>query len=133
MNEFSEALKLEESGEHVIVYMDESYVHQRHTTGRTWGKPNERIIRTDGGKGLRCIILHAITKQGLLYCDGDQRVEDDTHELHNERCTAEWVFVGPVKQGDYHKNMNEKNFYKWVTYRLVRRLRNDSRRKKRFF
>ena len=27
--------------------------------------------------------------------------------------------MGPVKIGDYHKNMNEKNFEKWVRKRLI--------------
>ena len=122
--EFSEALNLEENGddegnEYVIVYMDESYIHQRHTTGRTWGKPGERIIRTGGGKGSRCIILHGITKDGLLYKKGEQRITDDSADIEKERCSAEWVFNGPVKKGDYHRNMNETNFYKWVTLRLI--------------
>lgn len=124
MLEFSAALQLEENGdndrnEYVIVYMDESYIHQHHTTGRTWGTPGERIIRTGGGKGTRCIILHAITKHGLLFHDGAQRIKDDTHEIGRKRRTAEWVFVGPVKKGDYHKNMNEKNFEIWVEKRLI--------------
>ena len=45
---------------------------------------------------------------------------DDTHELaDDETLTAEWVFVGKVKKGDYHKNMNGENYYEWVKKRLI--------------
>lgn len=123
--EYSEALRLQEEGdddgnEYVIVYIDESYVHQRHTTGFTWGKKTEpRIIRTGGGKGLRIIILHAITKDGLLFQKGFERVENDNEKLNEKRPTAEWCFIGPVKKGDYHRNMNEENFFKYINMRLI--------------
>jgi len=84
--EYSEALGLQSNGgedgsEYVIVYMDESYIHQRHTSGHTWAKKNENIIRTGGGLGSRCIVVHAITDDGLLFKEGSQRVVNDTHEL----------------------------------------------------
>ena len=122
--EYSEALRLQrdkgdDGSEYVIVYMDESYIHQRHTSGHTWAKKNENIIRTGGGLGNRCIVVHAITDDGLLFKEGAQRVVNDTHELKEKRSTAEWVFVGPVKKGDYHRNMNETNYFRWVTERLI--------------
>jgi len=122
--EYSEALRLQRDGdgdgcEYVIVYMDESYIHQRHTSGHTWAKKNENIIRTGGGLGSRCIVVHAITEDGLLFKPGSERVANDSHELKEKRYTAEWVFVGPVKKGDYHRNMNEKNFLRWTTERLI--------------
>jgi hypothetical protein len=32
--------------------------------------------------------------------------------------TAEWIFAGPVKKGDYHKNRNSTNFKKWIDHLL---------------
>ena len=114
---YSKALKLEQDGTHVVVYMDESYCHQRHASGYTWSLPGQNRVRTGGGKGLRLIIVHAITKDGLLFDPGSERRPNDTEVI--EPCkTSEWIFLGPVKKGDYHKNMNSRNFMNWVNDRL---------------
>jgi hypothetical protein len=61
---------------HIIVYMDETYCHQRHSSNFTWSNPNseqKNHVRVGSGKGLRFIILHAITEDGLLSVRGDEK------------------------------------------------------------
>ena len=103
--------------------MDESFLHQKHSKEWTWFHPDhvdKNKVYCGKGKGQRLIIVHALTKDGLLYVDGHQRRLDDTWDLGEEEAlTAEWVFVGKVKKEDYHKNMNGNNFMKWVKQRLI--------------
>ena len=44
---------------------------------------------------------------------------NDSADIEKERCSAEWVFTSHVKRGAYHRNMNETNFYEWMTLRLI--------------
>ena len=61
------ALKAELRGDAVIVYMDESYVHQNHALGMSWVKEGEKAeVGRSTSKGKRLIIVHAITKDGPL-------------------------------------------------------------------
>lgn len=120
---YAKALEKQSTGEWVIVYMDESYIHQRHSKAYTWFHPeheDKNKVFCGTGKGKRLIIVHAITKDGLLYVDGQERVLDDTWDLGDkETLSAEWVFPGKVKKDDYHKNMNGTNFMQWVKQRLI--------------
>ena len=65
---YDAALKLQAKGTHVIVYMDESYVHTNHAPSRVWmkcdkdGKQAEPINRPHG-KGKLTVILHAISRE----------------------------------------------------------------------
>jgi hypothetical protein len=83
-----------------------------------WSLPCQNLVRAGGRKGLQLITVHVITKDGLLFVKGSERKGDDTEILDSPSCTAEWIFVGSVKKGDYHKNMNSENFMKWVNHRL---------------
>jgi len=121
---YADALKRQESGEVVIVYMDETYCHQNHSSNYTWYNPKlgqSNIVRVGSGKGARFIIVHAISADGLLNVSGQERQELDTEDLTEQDSskTAEWVFEGPRRKGDYHKNMNGDNFMKWVKHRLL--------------
>jgi len=129
---YAGALVKQKTVNYVVVYMDESYVHERHGKNYTWFHPehddkNKVICGT--GKGSRLIIVHAMTQGGLLFVDGQHRQYDD-ETLENDAETAEWVFVGPVKKDDYHKNMNGDNFMAWVQQRLIptftKKFTNDS-------
>ncbi|CAN0240511.1 unnamed protein product, partial [Ectocarpus fasciculatus] len=59
------AQQLEEKGDHVIVYTDESYINVYHKQEKTWFKSGEKSEHSTG-KGKRLIIVHAITKDGPL-------------------------------------------------------------------
>ena len=78
--EYASALKRQASEEgkfrYVIVYMDESYCHQRHSKRYTWFHPDHDMKNTifcGSGKGTRLIIVHAMTEEGMLFVDGNQR------------------------------------------------------------
>ena len=104
------------------MYVDESYLHQKHSSNYTYFHPDSadgNKVFCGSGKGQRLIILHAITKDGLLSVDGHERQIDDTWELQKAASTSEWVFVGKIKKMDYHKNMNGDNFMRWVQLCLI--------------
>ena len=120
---YADALRRQREGKAVVVYMDETYAHQNHSANNTWFKSKSifsRIMRVGSGKGVRYIIVNAMSEDGLLYVIGEERQEDteDLDEVDRAE-TAEWVFEGPTRKGDYHKNMNGDNFMKWVKYRLL--------------
>lgn len=86
LTEYAAALKLQNVDKtHVIIYMDESYVHQRHSSNYTWAAPADNTVYSGSGKGVRLIIVHAVSKDGLLYSEGHQR--------QNGMCRLCWVCV----------------------------------------
>ena len=118
---YARALELEKSGEYVIVFMDETFLHQRHSKNYTWFHPDhddKNKVFCGTGKGKRLFIVHAMTKDGLLSVPRYQRQSDD-EELDKYAETAEWVFVGPVKKGDYHRNFDGQKFLRLVKERLI--------------
>jgi len=60
LRDYSQALKREEAGTHILVYFDESYIHQNHARGKSWLKRNKdgKYIGRNRSKGKRLIILH---------------------------------------------------------------------------
>ena len=64
------AMKEEEDGTAVIVYIDESYIHQGQRTKYSWYCKNSEKKNTYQGhgpnSGKRIIVLHAMTKDGML-------------------------------------------------------------------
>jgi len=60
LRDYSRALKMEEQGTHVLVYFDESYIHQNHAAGKSWLKRtvDGMYIGRNRSKGKRLIILH---------------------------------------------------------------------------
>ena len=73
--EMDRAYSLEEKQEAVLVYMDESFVHQAHGSAYSYFLEDDKGRVQDGfgrtsGKGSRMIMVHAISKHGLLVtCD----------------------------------------------------------------
>jgi len=67
MIEMNRALELEKTGDYVIVFTDESYIHQNHSRLTSWVKRGTREVEGGpSGKGKRLIILHAITRFGFI-------------------------------------------------------------------
>ena len=60
LRDYSRALKMEEQGTHILVYFDESYIHQNHAAGKSWLKRtvDGMYIGRNRSKGKRLIILH---------------------------------------------------------------------------
>jgi hypothetical protein len=83
------------------VYLDESYVNVNHSSPRTWYFAEEGPwVRKPSGKGIRLIMLHAMTRQGWV--DG-----------------AKLVFQAKRRTGDYHGQMNFENFRRWFVDQLL--------------
>lgn len=126
------ALKLEEAGTHVLVYTDESYIHQNLSPEFTWIPLNSDGKTGKGSKGQRICILHAISKDGPL-CEiddsnpypvesvkfitsgrGEKLIQNDDTSRH----TCEELFIGK-KTRDYHDCMDAERFMKWVEQKLL--------------
>ena len=142
--EYSAAKALEDAGTHVIVNMDESYVHESHSrkygysvtsaqhgdeyvNGRyvhhyhgQEGGVDCRLSEEQATKGRRLIIVHAATKDGLLVGDaGDCERDIDSTVIGRDYKSAEWVYQADARLKDYHKNMNSEMFINWVRHMLV--------------
>lgn len=121
--ELDAALKLEQRGDAIIIYMDESYCHLQHLPGKMWFRDvdvgTERAERSRN-KGSLAIMVHAMCKDGWV-CERDENgappVVDEWHEGPAQTC--EMVFRGKVGRGDYHKNFDGDMFMKWINERLV--------------
>ncbi len=83
------------------VYLDESYVNVNHSSERTWYFPEEGPwVRKPSGKGLRLILVHAMTAAGWV-------------------SGTKLVFQAKKRTGDYHGQMNFDNFRKWFVESLL--------------
>jgi hypothetical protein len=129
---FAVLLKLEDADYIVIVYWDESYIHSNHDVGCSWG-PAEH----GNGKGLRIILSHALTKDGLVvgvpvgtpmnewtegvHCRTKLRPwgkENSERPAGPVPLTAEWGWQANAK-GDYHNMMNSSTFMCWTVEQLI--------------
>ncbi len=112
----------------VIVFTDESYVHQYHHSNYGWfnsdpSAPGGSITQKESS-GHRFIIMHAMTRECLLHVENDPSVRNATREQRASpfyRCTtAECVFRDTRSDtGDYHQTMSSDVFMAWVERRLI--------------
>ena len=81
------------------MYTDETYVHTSRTVLKTWQSDN---ASKNGpfSKGQRYIIVHAGTCAGFIQ-------------------GAKLIFKAESESGDYHKEMNAVNLYRWVREKLI--------------
>jgi hypothetical protein len=128
--EISRALKLQEGGEFVIAFTDESYVNQNHVPGATWLHGDKKVERPSG-KGKRLVILHAITTGDFLceYMDGGKGIEEGRYGGDGvsmvSRNTAEWIWPAKEAKGDYHDQMKGEGFESWLKHRLIPAFENN--------
>jgi len=139
LREYARALQLEAAGTHIIVNIDESYCHTRHARSMGYNidvgvseKINNAYIHdcddarmgdTTNSRGQRLILLHAVTKDGLL-CDMDTKKDCRRHitsgtKVTAEYTSAEWVFQANAKIPDYHANMDGMMYQNWLEYILI--------------
>ena len=138
--EMDRAVKEENKDEAVIVYMDESFVHQAHGSAYSYFFTDENGVVDDGfgrttGKGLRMIMVHAITKHGPLVsrdsnvvpiqegwfkpkCKGKGREGSSDFQMKDED-TAEFLWQAKLSKGDYHASMTDVMFMEWLERRLA--------------
>jgi hypothetical protein len=115
--EYAEARKLQDGGEALIVYMDESYINAGHARQYGWFRKGQPLNRPFG-RGARLIIIHAFTKHGLLH-DGET-TDLTLVPKHSETAhfSCEMIFKASIEDGDYHKNMDARTYEYWLKYRL---------------
>ena len=112
--ELSQALQMEVRGEHVVYYMDESYVNTGHVNVYSWYKALGSQIAQQSGKVKRLVLVHAISKHGRLHTEGSSIPHKADLPAGETYETAEWVFEAQSR-GDYHKQMNSERFLKWCS------------------
>ena len=117
---YARALKEQEEGTAIIVYMDESYIHAHHCSQYLWyslSSDTKNDVRGDG-KGKRIIIIHAMTKDGLLQVSGVEPSNILTELYHSCALIFDEVCVDGVTPADYHDTINGEKFIGWMQQRL---------------
>jgi hypothetical protein len=117
---YAAALKEQEDGTAIIVYMDESYIHAHHCSQFLWyslSSPTKNDVRGDG-KGKRIIIIHAMTKDGLLEVSGVEPSNILTELYHSCALIFDEVCVDGITPADYHDTINGEKFVGWMQQRL---------------
>ena len=83
------------------VYLDESYINVNHSVEKTWYFTDDGPwVNKPSGKGVRLIIVNAVTKNGWVP-------------------KAKLVFQAKQSTGDYHGQMDYRNFSKWFKEQLL--------------
>jgi transposase len=121
MKELSLAIQEEKLDKAVICFVDESFVNVRHKIRYTWYSiysPQTNEVGGPTGKGEREILLHTITKHGLL--GGHESPNSDlSKKLEKGHESAEYFFLGGYIGEDYHKNINDEFFVSWLRNRFI--------------
>ena len=121
--QYNDALKQEEAGVAVISRTDESYIHTQHRNRFLWADesdPEGTHVRGAPSKGKRLILLHAMTREGLLTVPRCGRaIAAPSNVVSDEALGCELIFEGLVDSEDYHKNMDGTVFMQWVVNRLI--------------
>jgi len=118
--QYAAALKEQEEGAAIIVYMDESYIHAHHCSQFLWhslSSATKNEVRGDS-KGKRIIIMHAMTKDGLLAVEGTEPSNILTELYHSCALIFDEVCVDGVTPADYHDTINGEKFIGWMRQRL---------------
>jgi hypothetical protein len=117
---YAAALKEQEDGSAIIVFMDESYIHAHPCSQFLWhslSSATKNEVRGDN-KGKRIIIMHAMTKDGLLEVEGVEPSNILTELYHSCALIFDEVCVDGVTPADYHDTINGDKFIGWMQQRL---------------
>ena len=123
--QFDRELRRERAGDTVIVYSDESFLHQSHCGRRSYYDPTSVMGRrvASGSKGKRLIVLHAMTRSGLVAtrtASGSYLHSPDTPiaATGDPITTTELVYEGADRE-DYHSTMDADMYERWVSKQLI--------------
>ena len=102
--------------------MDESYIHAGYCASRGW------FIRIPGAvvqgraqgteKGMRIIIIHAMTRFGMLEVPVEVPSDDLGVELHSAAVVSTTLSADGSHE-DYHDTMDGAKFCSWIRNRLI--------------
>lgn len=116
---YARALREERAGTAVIVYTDESYVHSQHNKRMAWlpdsSEADAADVRGNERAGTRLIIIHAMTKDGML----EMPDADVSNDLTNVELSCEFVFQSAGVNDDYHTGINSSKWVAWLNNRLI--------------
>lgn len=131
--QLSIALEEEARGNAVIVWMDETFVHQHHRRAGTIANmaDSKQFVKRRraapaaavqvASRGRMFMLVHAMTEGGLLYgrnADGTrvQPKPDDPNTYAN----AEWLWQSDPKNtdSDYHNHITSSTIVQWAERRL---------------
>ena len=130
---YARALRLQAEGMYVIVYMDESYIHNNHAKQMSWFLPDSNRHVKRAKRAGRLVIFHAITKDGLLFT---QRSAADG-DLSKQTVNAEYIYQIDTRKAkapaesasnstdtkddkdSYHGNIDGAMFLTWLNNRLI--------------
>lgn len=118
---YAKALKEQEDGTAVIVYMDESYIFQHHCSLKLWYSllsASKNEVRGNNS-GQRIIIMHAMTKDGLLEVEGVEPSNILTELYHSCGLIFNEVCVDDITPADYHDTITGEKFIGWIQSRLI--------------
>jgi len=119
--QYTKHRKAEKRGGVVLVWMDESYIHQGYCSKYTWSHPTNTVTpnRTRGNEsGKRLIIISAITKDGVL-AHPDAEPSDNLEETcESASIVTSKLSADGFQPEDYHDTMNGERFLAWVENRL---------------
>jgi transposase len=118
---YAKALNEQETGKAILVYMDESYIFQHHCTQKLWfslSSPTKNDVRGND-RGKRIIIMHAMTKDGLLEVEGVEPSNILTELYHSCALIFDEVCVDGITPADYHDTINGDKFIGWIQTRLL--------------
>ena len=123
---YSNALKEEEAGTAVIVYTDESFIHNNHASNYTWCVGTNQLKRSR--RNGRLVMIHCMTKHGLMFA----RRSDDDADLSKVTVNSEYIYLIDPKatnidaamkadrKGDkeaYHGNIDQVIWLTWAKHR----------------
>ena len=108
---------------YVLLWMDESYIHQGYCSRFSWFHRTDDVVphRVRGfSKGKRLIILHAMTRYGML--ESSDLDAEGSDNLEEEAASAMLVTpklsVNGVQPEDYHDTLDGEKFVAWMRKRL---------------
>ena len=98
--------RLEENG-YTLVFVDETWIDTSFTAKRCWQSVDQPGPIPPCNRGQRLIVVHAGSHDGFI--EG-----------------ADLVYKATSRTGDYHSEMNDNNFTKWLLEKLLPNLKRPS-------
>ena len=124
LTQYASAWAEQEAGNAVIVWMDESYIHVGLCADKGWYiagiQKRHQPNRFHGqSKGQRYIIIHAMTKFGMLELSREEPSADLNVPCPSALVVEPFLAEDGSNPEDYHSTMNGVRFCAWMKNRLI--------------